>query len=60
MYGFEIDWTLSDLSTSFKSLDKYLVPFESAFEKYIKKQLCSANCCLIYDQFLQLPEEAFF
>ena len=60
LYGFEIDFKLSELYESYVAADKYLMhEFKEAFFEYIKRKLNAENSCLIYEQLMKIgdPEE---
>ena len=57
LYGFEIDFKLSELYESYVAADKYLMhEFKEAFFEYIKGKLTAENSCLIYDQLMKIGD----
>ena len=55
IYGFKIDYELSDLHMSYKAGDKYkLNGFHQMFFAYVKSKLNAKSSCLIYDQLVKI------
>ena len=57
IYGFAIDFKLSELYESYVAADKYLLhEFNKEFFDYIKGKLNPESSCLIYDQLMKIGD----
>ena len=58
IYSNKIDFDLSQIYESYKSLDKYLVHgFQDKLLGHIENNLNKSNCCIIFDQLLKIEKE---